>query len=164
MSAYLVLRFLHIGSAIAMVGGVFARQLARSVAQRSEEPRAIDLGFRVADPIEKYMVIPGSSLVILFGVGLGLVTGAPILGVLQGASRNWLLTANLLVVAILVLVPTVLVPRGKVFRKHLDEAMRTGGMTPELRASLNDPIVRWAHLFELIATIAVLLLMVFKPF
>ena len=43
-------------------------------------------------------------------------------------------------------------------------AMFTGAMTPELRTSMNDPVVRWTHLFELIATIAVLLLMVFKPF
>jgi hypothetical protein len=42
------------------------------------------------------LVLPGNFAVILFGVIYGLMIGAPILGFLQGASRNWLLVSNLL--------------------------------------------------------------------
>jgi uncharacterized membrane protein len=164
MAVYTVLRFLHIGSAIMFVGGVFARQLTRMIAQRSEDPRDIALGFRIADPIERIMVIPGSMLVIVFGAALAITTGTPILGFLQGASMNWLLVANLLILGILALVPTVFLPRGKVFAQHLQDAIQAGELTPTLRTALNDPTVRFAHLLEMIATILVLLLMVFKPF
>jgi uncharacterized membrane protein len=164
MSLYLLLKFLHIGSAIAFVGGILARQLARSVAERSEDPREIALGFRIADPIEKFMVIPGSTLVILIGAALAIVTGAPILGFLQGASRNWLLVANVLILGIVALVPTVFLPRGKVFGERLEEAIRRGQVTPELRASMRDPVVRLSHTAELVATILVVVLMVFRPF
>ncbi len=101
---YLAIRFLHVASAIVLVGGVIARQLTRSLAERSEDPKAIALIFRAADPIERYMVIPGSILVIVFGVFLALVVGAPIFGFLQGASRNWLLVANLVIISFLILV------------------------------------------------------------
>jgi hypothetical protein len=146
------------------VGGVIARQLTRSLAERSEDPKEIALIFRAADPIERFMVIPGSMLVVVFGVFLALVTGAPILGFLQGASRNWLLVANLLILTFIALVPAVFLPRGKVFARSLDEAIRRGQVTPELRASLHDRVVRFSHAYEIVAVIVVVVLMVFKPF
>ncbi len=164
MSLYLVIRFLHVASAIVLVGGVIARQLTRSLAERSEDPKAIALIFRAADPIERYMVIPGSMLVIVFGVFLALVVGAPILGFLQGASRNWLLVANLLIISFFILVPTVFLPRGKVFARHLEQAIQSGEVTPALRAALNDSVVRFCHAYEIVAIIVVVVLMVFKPF
>ncbi len=161
---YIILRFLHIASAIVFVGGVFARQLARSVALRSDRPQDIALGFRVADPIERFMVIPGSILTIVFGVLLALFAGFPMLGFLQGASSNWLLAANVLILSEVVLVPGVFLPRGKVFGQHLEEAVSQGQITPELRASMNDPLVRFSHTYELAATVLIVILMVFKPF
>ena len=163
MNLYTLLRFLHIGSAILLVGGVIARQLTRSVAKRTEDPRALALIFQAADPIERYMVIPGSLLTILFGVILALYIGAPIFGFLQGASQNWLLLANLLLLLTIPLVPLVFIPRGKVFGAHLEEAIRLGRMTPELKASLDDPVVAAAHLFEELALILIVALMVFRP-
>jgi uncharacterized membrane protein len=160
---YVLLRFLHIASAIAFVGGVFSRQLARSVALRCDRPQDIALGFRVADPIERFMVIPGSILATLFGVLLALVAGVPMFGFIQGAPSNWLLAANVLILSELILVPGVFLPRGKVFRQQLEEAVRRGQVTPELRACMNDPIVRFSHAYELAATTLIVVLMVFKP-
>ena len=160
---YIILRFLHIASAIAFVGGVFSRQLARSIALRSDRPEDIALGFRVADPIERFMVIPGSILVTLSGVLLALVAGVPMFGFLQGASSNWLLAANVLILSELVLVPGVFLPRGKVFGQHLEEAVRRGQVTSELRASMDAPVVRLSHIYELAATALIVILMVFKP-
>jgi uncharacterized membrane protein len=160
---YVILRFLHIASAIAFVGGVFSRQLARSVAMRCNHPQEIALGFRVADPIERFMVIPGSNLATLFGVILALVAGVPMFGFLQGSSSNWLLAANVLILSEIVLVPSVFLPRGKVFGQHLEEAIQRGEVTPELRASMNDQIVRFSQVYELAATSLIVILMVFKP-
>jgi uncharacterized membrane protein len=112
MSVYLVIRFLHIVSAILLVGGVFARQLVRQRAKREEDPRSLAEGFRIAEPIEKFMVIPGSFLAVTFGVVLALWSGAPIFGFLQGASHNWLLLSNVLILGTFLLVPLVFLPVG----------------------------------------------------
>lgn len=164
MNVYLLMRLLHILSAVLLLGGVIARQLARSYAGRATEPAAIDLAFKVADPIEKFMVIPGSMLVILFGILLALVTGAPLFGFLQGARQNWLLAAEILMLVTIALVPMVFLRRGRIFGQALAEALARGEITSELRASLNDPVVRAAHWFEIAAILAVIYLMVFKPF
>jgi hypothetical protein len=110
------------------------------------------------------MVIPGNLTVIVFGVILGWITGAPILGFLQGASRNWLLTSNILLLIGAVNVPLVFLPRGKLFDVALKDALAKGQITSELRAHINDPVVRNAHILELSALAVIVILMVFKPF
>ena len=109
------------------------------------------------------MVIPGSFLVILFGVILALMTGAPIFGFLQGATQNWLLLANSLILLTVALVPLVFIPRGKAFGRHLQTAIEEQRITPELRASLDDPVVGFAHWMEICVLALVVVLMVFKP-
>ena len=161
---YLIVRFLHIACAVVFAGGLVARQLSRAMANKAEDPHSIWLVFQATDPIERLMVIPGSVLVLVFGVIIALMTGAPIFGFLQGASKNWLLVSNLLILLIMALIPLVFVPRGKVFQRNLEEAMRRGEMTPELQASIHDPVVRLSHLVEMVVTILVVMLMVFKPF
>lgn len=116
----------------------------------------------MADPIEGFVVIPGSILATIFGVLLALVAGVPMFGFLQGASSNWLLVANVLILSELVLVPGVFLPRGKIFGQHLEEAIRRGQVTPELRASMDDPVVCLSHVYELAATALIVILMVFK--
>jgi hypothetical protein len=64
----------------------------------------------------------------------------------------------------LVIVPTVFVPRGKKFDLALEAALAEGQMTPELRAALEDKVVKLAHLYEEVAIVIVVALMVFKPF
>jgi hypothetical protein len=61
-------------------------------------------------------------------------------------------------------VPFIFLPRGKVFRVVLEDALAKGQMTPELRTHLNDPVVRLAHTYELVSMVAIMYLMVFKPF
>jgi uncharacterized membrane protein len=164
VSAYLVVRFLHITSAIVFIGGIIARQVVRGLARRSNDLRTFADLNRAAGRIENTMVIPGNMAVIIVGVVLALMTGAPILGFLQGADRNWLLVSNLLLVVGMLAVPLVFVPRGKQFDAVLQRALQQGEMTAELRATFADPVTRWAHLTEQGVILIVLLLMVFKPF
>ena len=53
---------------------------------------------------------------------------------------------------------------GKLFRAALKDALAKGQITPELRNHLNDPVVRLAHGYELISMVAIVYLMVVKPF
>ena len=88
----------------------------------------------------------------------------PILGFLQGASQNWLLVSNLLLVSTGVLVPTVFLPRGKKYAPILQAALARGEITPELRAAMGDRVVSLAHWYEEISVVAIATLMVLKPF
>jgi uncharacterized membrane protein len=164
VSAYLVVRFLHIASAIVFIGGIVARQVVRALARRSGDVRTFADLNRAAGRIETTMVIPGNLAVIVVGVVLALMTGAPILGFLQGAGQNWLLVSNLLLVVGMLAVPLVFVPRGKQFDVVLQRALQQGEMTAELRAIFADPVTHWAHIAEQAVILIVLLLMVFKPF
>ena len=98
MSLLLLVRFLHIISAIWFIGGVIARQIVRLYARRTDDVRHFASMSQAAGRIETTMVIPGNFAVIVFGVIYGLMIGAPILGFLQGASRNWLLVSNILLI------------------------------------------------------------------
>lgn len=161
---YLFVRFLHVASAMWFIGGILARQIVRAYAKRTDDVRRFAVLSEAAGRIESTMVIPGNMAVIVFGVILGLVMGAPILGFLQGADRNWLLVSNILLLIGFLSVPFIFLPRGRLFRAALDDALAKGQITPELRAHLNDPVVRTAHLYELISMAVIVFLMVFKPF
>ena len=161
---YLFVRFLHVASAMWFIGGILARQIVRAYAKRTDDVRRFAVLSEAAGRIENTMVIPGNMTVIVFGVILGLIIKAPILGFLQGADRNWLLVSNIILLLGFLSVPFIFLPRGKLFRAALDDALAKGQMTPELRAHLEDPVVRLAHGYELVSIVVIVFLMVFKPF
>jgi len=106
------------------------------------------------------MVIPGSMAVVLLGLLAAWWGDVPF----TGDGNWWLLTSLLLFVAIGLLVPTVFLPRGKVFERAFEDARARGKITAELRAALDDPAVRNARWTELIVVAVILTLMVTKPF
>ncbi|HSB89903.1 MAG TPA: DUF2269 family protein [Anaerolineales bacterium] len=164
MSLYLILRLLHISAVIVFVGGLFARQVVRSLISRAQVVSAIATLTEAAGRVERWMVIPGNILAIVFGLILALATRAPILGALQGSQANWLLVSIVLLAVLFPLVPIVFLPRGKIFEASLQQAVASGRVTPELRERMNDPVVRWAHTAEMVGVILIVFLMVVKPF
>jgi uncharacterized membrane protein len=164
MNWYQVVRFFHIGSAILFIGGIFSRQVVRSLAGKAGDVHQFAAMHTAAARIESTLVIPGNMAVIGFGILYALQLKAPILGFLQGASSNWLLACNLLLVLGMLLVPLFFLPRGKKFDLALQDALAANEMTPELRHQMNDPQVKLAHSLELILLVVVVILMVFRPF
>jgi uncharacterized membrane protein len=154
----------HIVAAMIVGGGICGRQLVRAYAKKTDDVQIFAALNQAAGRIENMMVIPGNMAVILLGVILALMSGYPIFGFLQGAAQNWLLVSNILLVLGLVIVPTIFVPRGKKFEPVLQAALAEGRMTPDLQAELDDKVVRLAHLYEEVALVIVIALMVFKPF
>jgi hypothetical protein len=69
-----------------------------------------------------------------------------------------------LYVSTILLVPTVFVPKGRIFGAALDDSVVLGRPTPDLVAAFNDPVSRVAHYVELTVVVAVLVLMIAKPF
>jgi hypothetical protein len=158
MSLLLVIRFLHILSAIWFIGGVLARQIVRLYAKRTDDVRHFSSMSQAAGRIENTMVIPGNFAAILFGVIYGLMIGA-ILGFLQG--RAQLAAGQQHPACHRLLQCSVDLPA-----RQLDAALlmhSPGEMTPNC-AHINDPVVRMAHWFELVAMLVVVFLMVFRPF
>ena len=164
MNWYIVVKFLHIVAVIMCVGGLFARQLVRQHAKKTNDVQLFATFSQAAGKIENSMVIPGMMAIMVLGVILALIGGSPILGFLQGASQNWLLVSNILLIGILVIIPTVLIPRGKKFEPILQAALAKGQITSELRAAMNDNTVKLAHRYEEVALIVIVALMVLKPF
>jgi len=164
MNWYIAIKFLHIIAVIMFVGSLFARQLVRRYANQTNDIRVFTTLSHAAGKIEGILVIPGSQATLVLGIILALIGHFPILGFLQGASQNWLLVSNILLIVILVLVPTIFIPRGKKFEPILQAALAKGEVTQELRATMDDKVVKLAHLYEEIATIIIVALMVLKPF
>lgn len=164
MNWFSLVRLFHIGSAIVFIGGIIGRQVVRSLAEKTEDVEVFATLSQAAGKIESRMVIPGNLAVIGFGIVYAFMLHAPILGFLQGASSNWLLVCNLLLVLGMLLVPFFYLPRGRKFDQALQAALAQNEMTPELRESIEDPHVRLVHTLEISSLVIIVILMVFRPF
>lgn len=158
MSEWVVL--LHVAVAFWFVAGLLGRNVtmakARSANDLSTLVELVDLSGR----FERLMVIPGSFGVVVLGLLAAWAEGQP----LAGTDDWWLLTSLILFVGLGVLVPTVFLPRGKVFESALEQARQRGEVTPELRNALRDPAVRNARAAEIVVVAVIVALMVTKPF
>jgi Predicted integral membrane protein (DUF2269) len=164
MTLFGTLKFLHVLAGFWMTAGLTGRGVAQLRAEHTTEIRSLQLLVELIGRFDRLMVIPGSMAVFLLGLVTAWVEGLPILGFLQGGRTNWLLASVVLFVGILVAVPTVFLPRGKVFGEAFADAIAIGGVTDRLSSALRDPVVRLAHIYEVVAILAIIWLMVAKPF
>lgn len=158
MTELLVL--LHVAAAFWFVAGLLGRGITIARARSAGDVELMSHLMDLAGRFERLMVIPGSMAVVLLGLIAAWVGDVPF----TGEGNWWLLTSLLLFVAIGLLVPTLFLPRGKVFERAFEDAKPRGEVTPELRAALDDPAVRNARWLELIVVAIILVLMVTKPF
>ena len=164
MNWYLIIKFLHIIAVTITIGGMFARQLVRGFAKRSDDVKVVASLTRVAVRIDRAMVIPWSNIMIVMGIILAVMQKWPIFGFLQGASQNWLLVSNLLLVVMIVLIPFIFIPHNKKVEVLLQAALTQEHVTPDLRAALNDKVNKLAHYVEEAIVLIVAALMILKPF
>jgi uncharacterized membrane protein len=164
MNWYLIVKFLHITAVAITIGGMFARQLVRAYARKSDDVNLIASLTQVAVRIDRLMVIPWSNIMVVMGIILAIMLKWPIFGFLQGASQSWLLVSNLLLVFMMVLVGGVFVPYNKKLESILRPALAEGRVTPELAAALDDRRNKISHLAEEVLMLAIAALMVLKPF
>jgi len=164
MNSYLILKFLHIVAVTLTIGGMFARQLVRAQAQKSQDVNVVASLTRVAVRMDRALVIPWSNIMVIMGVILAVMQKWPIFGFLQGASQNWLLASNLLLLIMIILIPSVFIPHNKKVESLLQRALTEGQITAELSAALNDQRNKTAHYAEELIVLVVAALMVLKPF
>ncbi|HLE16489.1 MAG TPA: DUF2269 family protein, partial [Anaerolineales bacterium] len=84
------------------------RELTRAQAAKSTDIRVVQTLVQLAGRFDRWLAIPGSNLVFVFGLLLAWLRGWPILGFLQGAASNWLPVSLLLYLAVFPLVLSIL--------------------------------------------------------
>jgi uncharacterized membrane protein len=164
MNWYLIVKYLHILAVAITVGGMFARQLVRGIAKKSDDVKTVASLTQVVLRIDRTMVIPWSSAMLVFGIILAIMMKWPLFGFLQGADKNWLLVSIVLLIFMQVLIPSVFLPHNKKVAELLHIAVSEGRVTPELSTALKDKKNQMAHHAEEVIVLVVAALMVLKPF
>jgi hypothetical protein len=136
----------------------------RGIARKSDDIKTVASLTQVVHRIDRVMVIPWSSAILVFGIILAVMLKWPIFGFLQGATKNWLLVSNILLVIMLSLIPTVFIPHNKKVETILQTALTERHITSELTAALNDQKNILTHHVEEIIILVIAALMVLKPF
>jgi hypothetical protein len=114
----------------------------------------------LAGRFEQLMVIPGSIAVFIAGLLAAWINHVPF----TGPDTRWLLVSFILFLSLIVLVPLVFLPRGRVFERELEAAKQQGEVTPGLGKAFHDPAVAAARWYEIIVVAVILSLMILKPF
>ena len=153
------LKLAHVALAIALITGFVGRTLLLRRAERSDDVTLASAFAAAAAPFER-MVQISSILVLAFGLLTAAAQGYEWLGVTQG----WIAASLVLYVIASALVPLVFIPRGRTFEAAMHDSVAVGSVTPALRAAFADPAVRAARTWELVAVVAIVTLMVVKPF
>ena len=154
-----LVRFLHVGVAFVFVTGLLGRDLVLARARRSDDVTEISSLASAAGPFER-IVRPTSVAVLVLGLLTMWAEDIP----LWSDGTRWVTTSLLLFISVAALVPTVFLPRGRVFERALHESIEAGTVLPPLRAALDDPAVAFARTYETVVVGVVIFLMVVKPF
>jgi uncharacterized membrane protein len=160
----LVIKLLHIFGGIGLVSGLIGRGMTMWKAQRTADVRVVVQLTQLAGWFERWLVIPSSWIILLFGLIAALHNGWPLLGFLQGAQANWLLVSLVLFLSIIPVIIFIFLPRGRVFGQALEDALRQGSVTSNLQAAFADRLVAIAHVYELVVVFLIMILMIAKPF
>lgn len=148
---------LHVLTAFAFVAGLVGRDIAIAQARRSDDLASITTSLAIANRFDTIVKV-GSIAVLVFGVI------AMVVGDLSLTDNGWLIASLALYVAIGLLVPIVFLPRGRDFERALADTKARGAVAPELFAAFHDRAVAVARNVELVIVVAIIGLMVLKPF
>jgi hypothetical protein len=155
----LILKLGHVILAFAMVGGLLGRWILLTSGARTDDVERAHLLADAASPFERIVQV-ASPIVVVFGLLTAWAQDYPWLGLTTG----WMLLTVLLIIPILIAIPTIFVPRGRVFEAAMADAREAGTVTPALRAAWSDPAVAVARRYEIVAMGIIVALMVLKPF
>ena len=154
----LLLKLSHVVLAMILVAGMIGRWvLLRRAAASDEVEEAVQLA-DLAGPFER-MVVISSTLVLAAGLLTAWAQGYPWLGL----TTLWMGASVAIVILGLLTVPTIFVPRGRIFEAALADARARGVITDGLRAAFADPAVSVARTMEAVGIAIIVALMVLKP-
>ncbi len=159
-----LLLLLHIFSAIGLYCGMAGRLVTFEMARRANSASAVVALLRASDFFERRLAIPGSMLVLVFGllVTVGGPWGRQLTA--AGANLGWLIASVVLFLALIPAIPLYLLPARKRRDLAVEASAAEGQITPALRAALDDRGVRLYRAVELAVVVVITWLMVAKPF
>ncbi len=152
--SYETLLYLHLASAFLFVGGSLAAAVLRVAALGRAEAREIAVLLRAVRPA---VPLVGAGLLGTVGFGFGLASE---LDVDYGAT--WL-SATFALLAWMVVVGALAGRQDRRTRQLAERLAREGGSVEALRRRLRDPLNLALNVSLLLATAAVVALMVWKP-
>lgn len=155
-----LLQLVHVASAFVFVAGLIGRDVVLSRARSSTDIAQVQSLTSTAGPFDRFLVIPGSFAVLVFGLLTWWAQELP----LWSSGTRWAPVSLLLFASTAPLVPLIFVPRGNVFEGALTRAVAEGRVTEELTVAFHDPRVAFARWYEACVVAVVILLMVTKPF
>jgi hypothetical protein len=149
----------HMAFAFVLAAGLVGRWILLTRAAQSDDVEESFTLAHAASPFERAVQSSGPFL-LGFGFATAWAQGYPWLGLTTG----WMLVSVILLLPMIVLIPAVFIPRGRIFELEMTAARAAGTVTPGLRAAWNDPAVAMARRYELAAIALIVALMVLKPF
>ena len=154
-----LLKLGHILLAFVLVAGLAGRWMLLTRAARTDDVERSHMLAEAASPFERAVQV-ASPILIVSGLATAWAQGYPWLGLTTG----WMLLSVLLIIPILVMIPTIFIPRSRVFEAAMADARAKGAITPRLRSAWADPAVAFARRYELASMPIIVALMVLKPF
>jgi uncharacterized membrane protein len=151
---------LHVLVAFWFVAGVIGRDVTLAKARGAGDPHLVGELAELAGRFERMSVRPGSFAVLVLGLLAAWARHLP----LAGSGSGWMLVSLILFLSTAPLIPLIFLPRGRVFERTLADAQVQGSVTPGLAAALRDRAVQAARTYELLTLVAIIALMVTKPF
>ena len=149
------LLFLHLTGAFLYISGAVAAAALRLAALRRERPAEIALLLRAVRPLVPVLGI-GLSMVVVFGIWL-----ADRLGI--GLGAGWI-TATFVLLGWIVVAGAVAGRQDRHTRELAERLAReTDAPSAELASRLRDPVNLALNASLLVATVAIVALMVWKP-
>jgi ABC-type multidrug transport system fused ATPase/permease subunit len=163
MALWALMRLGHALGGVAFVTGLAGIWIVGGLIRREDSLERMQTLTRAVEPFGRLTTIGGAVMAIL-GVATTIALGRPLLGPLQSGTVDWLFVSVLLILPLLAFIAVVYPTRGRAIAAALADATARGTLTPERGAARNDPVLRWARTYELVAVVIVLGLMIAKPF
>ena len=162
MSAYALLKLLHVLSAMWLVAGLLGRAVALSTARRSPEMRIIKAIADVSGRLENLMIAPGILAVLVTGIATAVVGGISLLGPIDGGPL-WVFVPLLILVFAVATTPMTL-SHDRKWGQALEDAAQRGAVTDTLRPYLDGRAMIRRYAPDISAVALIVVLMVLKPF
>ena len=159
---YTALKLLHVLSAIWLLSGMLARPIVLAAARVAPDIKLIKAIADVSGRLEDRMIAPGFPAVIVTGIATALAGSYSLFGPFTGGPW-WVFLSLLLMALVIVIFPSTLRHDHR-FGQDLEESARAGAVTERLRHFLTrDAMVR-RYAPDLVLVLAIVVLMVTKPF
>jgi hypothetical protein len=155
---------IHVWSVFWLVAGIVGRDVVHAHARRAPNLDALRTLAGLGTVLELRFVRPATFVVFVTGLIAGGLRGWPFLGFLHGTGPYWLPLAIVIFLSIIPVIVFVFVPRGRIYRLALADAIAKGEITPALRAAQQDRAVEAARAYELVMVATLAWLMIAKPF